>query len=192
MKRLLVTFAMAVLMNLCCLAVEDKSGEMDFKRGFASGGFWTVQDNLCGGYGELNIPIVESDKGFMLRNAIKFGGFGSYFDTETRDVCGGFSIGDKFLIGERYDVRPFAIRSYGSVGCEFGMFFDDDHMFSNSPCMIAVDFGGGFEFQFTQKSAFVLEYGGKCSFVVGDNKESYSAFSHGGPILSIGYRSYRR
>ena len=69
------------------------------------------------------------------------------------------------------------------------MFGAKNHSFLNPNLMYGVNLGGGFEFQFTRRSAFAVEFGGGVSFVAGPNFRQYSQFTKGFPTLTIGYRS---
>jgi len=188
MKRLSVICILVAALSSFVMAEESKSSGDFYNRG-ASGGFWAMQDDISSGYGEWSFAFVDDSNGFVLRDCINMGGFGMN-DNVHQNYAGGMIMGDKLLIGGRYTLTDVVIRTYGIVGGHFGMFAGTNHEFFNPPFMAGCLVGGGFELQYTLKSAFAVEFGGSYTTVFGKNYKDYQQFSKMGPILMLGYRSY--
>lgn len=165
-------------MCLACFGSEMKNGN-------GTGGFWCVKDGLASGFGEWNFSLHNDKDGFVLRDCIDIGGFGG-----TRDDYSGAILGNKFIIGGRYDAECFVFRSYGFLGAGFGIFRTEGHEFYDNPYLVSTVFGGGTEFQYSKDSAFVIEFGGSMDFFVGERRNEFSKNPKGGPILVLGFRSY--
>ena len=56
--------------------------------------------------------------------------------------------------------------------------------------MIKLSFGGGFEFQFAENTAFSIEFGGMSRFLTEKNTSKFGDFSKSTPVLTIGYRIF--
>lgn len=193
MKRLIILLALVAGFCSAGFAEENDSANVSYRT--TSGGFWVWEDNLTGGFGEFGINLLPQEKNFVLRNCIFVQGEGSSIDIgkgNGNDISvGGLEIGDKILIGGRYNCPGFIVRSYGFMGASFGLMGWDDHKFASKPFMISAKFGGGFEFQFVKGCAFVTEFGGVQRFLVGGGKTNISNFPNHAPCLTIGYRTFR-
>ena len=154
-----------------------------------------MENSLSGGFGEFGINLLPKEKYFVLRNCFFVQGEGSSTELSKTpgnfvDV-GGLEIGDKFLIGGRYNCPGFIIRTYGYIGGSFGFFSCDDHQFTSKPFIISAKFGGGFEFQYVKGCAFVVEFGGVQRYLVGEGKNEIPGFPNNTPCLTIGFRTFR-
>ena len=197
MKRLII--ALVLVAGFCSAgfaqddAAERSSANVNYRT--TSGGFWVWEDNLTGGFGEFGINLLPQEKNFVLRNCIFVQGEGSSLTLGQASgnsiEVGGLEIGDKILIGGRYNCPGFIIRSYGYMGGSFGFMTWDDHKFGSKPFMVSAKFGGGFEFQFVQSCAFVVEFGGVQRFLVGGGSMNISDFPNHAPCLTIGYRTFK-
>ena len=59
--------------------------------------------------------------------------------------------------------------------------------------MINLNFGGGFEFQYSTHTAFVIEFGGLNRLFVGDKSSlgnNIGSYPISSPSLTIGFRSF--
>jgi len=184
MKRLIITLLVGTFMCLGCFA-QDK----EFANGFSSGGFWIMKDGMSGGFGEWSIPILNKDNGFYLRNNINIGGFGSTSSSSQIHFGGGI-IGDRIIYGESIQLTDFAVKTYGFTGAGFGIFGSEGHKPFSNPFILSVLCGGGFELQYSQKSSFVMEFGGNQDIVVGKNRAAFADVNSIDPILILGYRRY--
>lgn len=154
-----------------------------------SGGFWDCQSDIAGGSAEFGFGLIdENKKNIVFRNSIYLKGFGGNLKDEYNINFGGLALGDKISFGGKYCCQDFVVRVYGFTGFGVGIFKEENHTFLERPLLAEYSLGGGFEFQFTPKMAFVLEFGGENTFTIW-NKESYRGFSYSSPILTIGYRS---
>lgn len=161
----------------------------EFKNGISSGGFCVIECNYGEGYGEWNFPIVTTKKDFILRDCITVGGYGVAYD-QNNIYISGCSIGDKLIMGGMYTTDFYRVRAYGLFGIDFSMFKAPDHPLFSPSVIMATTMGGGFEFQYSERNSFVVEYGGKYRYVIGKNMTNYRAYNSINPIISFGYRSY--
>ena len=95
-------------------------------------------------------------------------------------------------MGGKIKCNDFIIRSYGFSAVGVGLYTCEGHIFFSLPIIIDLSLGGGFEFQFASKMAFVIEFGGLFRMFAGENnyeKKIYPSYSTS-PSLSIGFRSY--
>ena len=53
------------------------------------------------------------------------------------------------------------------------------------------DFSGGFEFQYLQGCAFVVEFGGQNRMLTGKFKNEFKDYARSNPVLSFGFRTFR-
>lgn len=144
-----------------------------------------MKEGIASGFGEWSFSLHNDEDGFVLRDCINIGGFGG-----TKEEFGGAIIGDKFLIGKRFDTGSLVIRNYAMAGVGFGAFNTSDYFILSSPFILSTVFGGGMELQYSQKLAFVIEFGGSQDFIVGDKRESFLSYQSISPILILGFRSY--
>lgn len=161
----------------------------EFKDSISSGGFCVVETNYGQGCGEWSFPIYSNEKGFMIRDNISLGGFGST-TTLALPGIGGFSIGDSLILGQIYDLDFLRIKVYGFFGGEFSLFYTKNHNFFSMPVMAGAQMGGGFEMQYTERNSFVVEFGGKSRYVVGKDMEEFKDYNSVNPIIKLGFRSY--
>lgn len=98
----------------------------------------------------------------------------------------------KIIGGGKIQRADYAVRSYGYLSGEFGMFTADTKSIHAAPFMVGMGMGmgGGFEFQFARRVAFFMECGGALNLIVGNEAKSFSALKGGSPALSIGWRNY--
>ena len=193
MKRLIIVLSLVA--GICCAGFADENASANVDYRTTSGGFWVIENNLTGGFGEFGINLLPKEKNFVLRNCFFVQGEGSSLELGeapgNKIEVGGLEIGDKLLIGGRYNCPGFIIRSYGFIGGSFGFFSWDDHSFGSKPFIVSAKFGGGFEFQFSTDCAFVVEFGGVQRFLVGGTDVNLPNFSNHAPCLTIGYRMFR-
>ena len=195
MKRLIITLLLVAGICSVGFAQEDTNeySSAEFQYRTTSGGFWIWEENCIGGAGEFGFNLLKQENNFVLRNCILVQGEGGSGNLTTDRFVdfGGIEIGDRFIIGGRANCNGFIVRSYGYVGGFFGLFSWVDHKFYKPPFLLTAKFGGGFEFQYTQDMAFVLEYGAVERFLIGQPSGALSNFSKCTPSLTIGYRSFK-
>lgn len=180
MKRLITT--LLGLAVICCSGFAfEKSNRI------SSGGFWVLEGNLGQGYGEWSFPVFSKND-FFIRSNVTIGGFGGAVGSAI-DYAG-CEIGSNFHYGTQYDLGTFNVRTYGLIGVDFALFTSETHKFFSPSGLLGSTIGGGFEFQYTEKNAFVLEYGGKYRYVVGKDYKQYKAYNNINPVLMLGFRSY--
>ena len=197
MKRLII--ALVLVAGFCSAgfaqedASEHSSANVNYRT--TSGGFWVWEDNLTGGFGEFGINLLPEEKNFVLRNCFFIQGEGSSLElgqaAGNSIEVGGLELGDKILIGGRYNCPGFIIRSYGFIGGSFGFFSWNDLKFNSKPFIVSAKFGGGFEFQFVKGCAFAVEFGGVQRFLAGGGTMNISGFPNHAPCLTIGYRTFK-
>lgn len=169
------------------IATENATSDFDYKK--IGGGFWSCAPERSGGFGEFGWCLSdESKKGFVLRDCFTVGGYGHKVIKSSVDF-GELQIGNRLTLGGVYDGGNFKVRSYGFFGAGVGIIGGEGIRFFHGAPMFEVNGGGGFEFQFTKNSAFVIEYGGRCEMPVGRKAAQYSAYTNSSPILTIGYRA---
>ena len=166
---------------------------MDYR--FVSGGFWSCGQDFCSGFGELGINCLPEEKVFVMRDTIFIQGEGGTLRKSSAAhpnplEYGELQVGDKLILGGRTNGNGFIVRSYGFISGSLGLFSCSGHPFGKMPWMINLAFGGGFEFQFCQNSAFVIEFGGVNRILVGGNKSGFEGYSRSSPVLTIGFRSF--
>lgn len=183
MKRI-ITFLFGFAL-LCCVGFAK-----DFSNGISSGGFWVLDGNLGEGYGEWSFPIVKNKKNFMIKDSVTIGGFGGSSSGKVLDVYG-LSVGNKLNCGCIYDdTGLFAIKVYGILGGDVSLIKTENHKFFSPSAIFGTIVGGGFEFQYTERSSFVAEFGGKYRYEIGENVALYKVVNNMGPVLMLGFRSY--
>ncbi len=191
MKRL--TFVLLLVAVICSVGFAESFSSADVKYRTTGGGFWSCGKDYTGGFGEFGFNLLPEEKTFVLRDCISVMGEGGYLGNNSDVGFGGCEIGDKLIIGGRYNCEGFIVRTYGFIGVSVGLFSCSGHSFFSLPLMINISFGGGFEFQYSANNAFVIEFGGLNRLFTGDtssignNVRSYPISS---PSLTIGFRSF--
>ena len=185
MKRIMISFGMLVL--LVGNVFGDESGKL--QRGLSVGASWNAQKERYGGKLEVGLPIVDGESGWLLRSSFGLGGYGGS-PSQTAAHCGGLALDAKIIGGGKIQRADYAVRSYGYLSGEFGMFATDTKFIHAAPFMVGIGMGGGFEFQFARRVAFFIECGGALNLITGNEAKSFSALKGGGPALSIGWRNY--
>lgn len=188
MKRLSCVLVLVAL--ICSVGFAEETKSADFNSKFISGGFWISEEGKCGGGGEWGFAIVENPNGFFMRDCFTGAGYGGNLKGG-KFSFGEMTVGNKFMMGGSYDLGNSIVRTYGIFGVDFGVFSINGHKFYECPFLIEIPFGGGFEFQYSKKSAFVVEFGGKYSIMIGENAKDFADLANTCPKLSIGYRSFR-
>jgi len=146
-----------------------------------------MEGNLGQGYGEWSFPVFSKNN-FFIRDNISIGGFGGA--TSNNIDYGGCEIGNHLLFGGIYDLETFSVKTYGFFGAEYALFSAPDHLLLSPSGLLGTITGGGFELQYSENNAFVVEYGGKYRYVVGKDHKKYSKFNTINPVLMLGFRSY--
>lgn len=188
MKRFSCVLVLVAL--ICCVGFADENRTAEFKSKFVSGGFWIGEEGKCGGGGENGFTIMEDRNGFFMRDCFTGAGYGGNLKGGKMEF-GEIEIGNKFMLGGCFDLGNCIVRSYGTVGIDFGVFGTNDHSIFQNPFLLEVPCGGGFEFQYAKKSAFVIEFGGKYSMMIGKGAGDFAELANTCPRLTIGYRSFR-
>lgn len=199
MKR---TGLILVLVAIICsagFAEENLSGEETFANGnyrFASGGFWSCGQDFAGGFGEFGFNLLPTEKAFVLRDCIFVQGEGGILrnsNSANPDPLeyGALSIGDKVIFGGRTNGNDFVVRSYGFTGVSVSLFSCREHSLFAQPMMLNILFGGGFEFQYSVNTAFVVEFGGLNRLMLGNNKSDLEGYAKSNPVLTIGFRTLK-
>ena len=186
MKRLIICLVLVAGICFGGFAEENDSAENTYR--FTNGGFWSCGQDFSGGFGEFGINLLRNEKILVLRNCIYCMGSGGKL-TESGLDTGGFEVGDRFIIGGRTDNNGFTFRSYGYFGGGVQFYRCQNHNLFDAP-IIALNFGGGFEFQYCKNCAFVIEFGGVNRFLTGDYKNTFTDFSRSSPALTIGFRTF--
>jgi len=162
----------------------------EFSNGISSGGFFVLDSNYGEGFGEWSFPILKTEKNFMIRDNIFVGGFGGTTDGKAMGI-GGFTVGNKIIYGSIYDNSDvFAVKTYGLLEIDVSMFGTENHPVFSPSVILGSTFGGGFEFQYDERNSFVVEFGGKYRYVIGENMASYSHLNGINPVIMLGFRSY--
>lgn len=189
MKKLIVAIFMVTFLRLVGFAESSENCDR-FNSGFSYGGYCTLEEGVCSGFGEWNIPIIRNHNGFILRDSINIGGFGIQ-DSVSKNT-GGFFLGDKIIFGNDYSNELYSIKVYGFLGTDFYFTEDLKEHFWNKPVVFDSRLGAGFEFQYNKASAFVVEIGGKNNYVLGDSARLEYNVKEYSPFLNVGFRSYRK
>lgn len=187
MKRLII--ALVLVAGFCCVGFADVKDSADVTYRTTSGGFWSCGQDFSGGFGEFGINLLPEENIFVLRDCIYVMGTGGELTASGLDA-GGLEVGDKLLIGGRSNCAGFIVRSYGYVSGGVKFYKCEGHKIIDSP-MVDIGFGGGFEFQYMEGCAFVLEFGGQNRLLTGKYKNEFKDYSRSNPVLSIGFRTFR-
>ena len=187
MKRLII--ALVLVAGFCCAGFADGKDSADVTYRTTSGGFWSCGQDFSGGFGEFGINLLPEEKIFVLRDCIYVMGTGGELTASGLDA-GGLEIGDKLILGGRSNCSGFIIRSYGYVSGGVKFYKCEGHDFVASP-MVDIGFGGGFEFQYQEGCAFVVEFGGQNRLLTGKYKNEFKDYSRSNPVLAIGFRTFR-
>lgn len=192
MKRtgiILILFAI-----YCAAGFAEENASAEFNYRITSGGFWSCGQDFSGGFGEFGLNLLPVEKNFVLRDCIFLQGEGG---TLRKSSAGhpdalkynALFAGDKLIIGGRMNATDFIIRGYGFCSGAFGLFGCSEHNFLDQPFMVNLTFGGGFEFQYHKRSAFVIEYGGLNRILAGTDLTFFEDYSKSSASLTIGFRS---
>ncbi len=195
MKRLILFLSLVAGICSFGFAEEVANGNSSAKVQYriTSGGFWSCGSDFSGGLGEFGLNLLPEEKYFVLRDCLYVQGSGGYLAKNDKLDFGGIEIGNKLILGGRSNGPGFIVRSYGFTSISFGLFSYEGHKFISSPFLINLTFGGGFEFQYQTRNAFVIEFGGLNRILTGEIKAeqySYEDFSKSNPVLTIGFRSF--
>ena len=193
MKRTSIILVLVAFLCSIGFAQDFSSANMNYR--FVSGGFWSCGQDFCGGFGEFGMNCLPEEKVFVMRDSIFIQGEGGTLRKSSAShpnplEYGELQVGDKLILGGRTNCNGFIIRSYGFISGALGLFSCAGHSFGKMPWMINLAFGGGFEFQFHQNSAFVIEFGGVNRILVGGDKSDFEGYSRSSPALTIGFRSF--
>lgn len=178
---------------MCSFGFAEEADESTNSFGFRKigGGFWNCSTERSGGYGEFGWAFTDEDvKNFVLRDCFTVGGYGHNVIKSNIDF-GELQVGNKFILGGVYDCKNFKVRSYGFVGTGIGIIGGTGVKFFKGAPMVEVNGGGGFEFQYSKNSAFVIEYGGRCEMPVGNKRASFTPYTNSSPLFTIGYRTLK-
>ncbi len=178
---------------ICSVGFAEEIPSADVKYRFTGGGFWSCGKDYTGGFGEFGVNLLPEEKNFVLRDCVFVQGEGGTLGNNPDLEFGALELGDKLIIGGRYNGRGFIVRSYGFIGASLGIFSCEGHDFFSMPLMLTLHFGGGFEFQYSPWSAFVIEFGGLNRLFLGDTSSlgnNLGSYPISSPSLTIGFRSY--
>ena len=199
MKRLILCLGLAAVLCGFVVAEErvdatlaDNSSSADIQYRITNGGFWSCGQDFSGGFGEFGINLLPKENFFVLRDCIYVQGLGGNRCVNSDSISagnsqldfGGLEIGDKLIIGGRTNCPGFIVRGYGFTSVSVGFYSYEGHAFWSLPLMLNLTFGGGFEFQYSKHTAFVMEFGGV-------NRIFHEDFSKSSSVLTIGFRSFR-
>jgi hypothetical protein len=192
MKKILITLILAA--GFCCSGFADEQTDLpssaDFSYKTTSGGFFIWEDKITGGSGEFGFRLISEKNNYVLRNCIFIQSEGGALFNKT-DSFYGLEAGDKIIFGGCFKRNDFAVRAYGFGGASFCLFKTETCRFFEGPYLMSIKFGGGFEFQFCQSMAFVVEFGGTSRFLLGNQNSELNDFSKHSPVLTIGYRTLK-
>lgn len=193
MKRIRICLVLFAL--LCSVGFADEYSSVKnidsvkFNSQLVSGGFWSCGGGRSGGFGEFGFRLVDENiNHFVLRDSITIGGYGSNLISNSMDF-GELQIGNKIIIGGMTNCGTFCIRSYGFTGIYLGLWSDNSIHFAKGAPLIEINFGGGFELQYSINNAFVIEFGGRVEAPVGKLKNEFNTYTNSSPLLTIGYRT---
>ncbi len=184
-----------ILLAIYCFAgfaEENDSANINYR--ITSGGFWSCGQDFSGGFGEFGVNLLPVENFFVLRDCIFVQGEGGTLrkcSTEHPQALeyGSLQVGNKLILGGRVNATGFIVRSYGFCSGAFGLFSCSEHNFFSQPFMVNLTFGGGFEFQYHKRSAFVIEFGGLNRILAGADSAFFEDYSKSSASLTIGFRS---
>jgi len=193
MKRTSIIFVLVAFLCSVGFAQDFSSANMNYR--FVSGGFWSCGQDFSGGFGEFSINCLPEEKIFVMRNCFFLQGEGGTLRKSSSAhpdplEFGGAQIGNKLILGGRTNCMGFIVRCYGFTSVSIGLFSCTGYRFFSLPLMINLAFGGGFEFQYSASSAFVIEFGGVNRILAGGDKSNFEGYSFSTPALTIGFRSF--
>lgn len=116
-----------------------------------------IQSQKSGGGVGFSFPIFQRGE-FFIRNETNLN---LYFSNTPLTGAVMVSLGDKLHFGTLKEINGFSFRSYGYCKLEFGPSWDSDHMaFNSAPMILELGGAGGFEFLYSEKKSFFIEFGG--------------------------------
>lgn len=187
MKRLMIILGLVA--GFCCAGFADEKDSANVTYRTTSGGFWSCGQDFSGGFGEFGINLLPQENILVLRDCIYVMGTGGELTSSGLD-SGGLEVGDKLIMGGRSNCPGFIIRSYGYISGGAKFYKCAGHKFIDAP-MIDIGFGGGFEFQYLEGCAFVIEFGGQNRWLTGKYKNEFKDYSRSNPVLSFGFRTFK-
>lgn len=196
MKRFSLSFVLVALMSCVGFAEEKDFANMEYPTAkfgtkITNGGFYNCGGNRSGGFGEFGFSLIDENKNhIVLRECITVGGYGNAVGEKSMDISE-LQIGDKLIFGGMYDGFLFKVRSYGFLNVGIGLWSDSENKFASGSPLLEIGGGGGFEFQYSSTSAFVIEFGGRSEAPVGKEKGRFDAYTNSSPTLTIGFRCMR-
>lgn len=164
--------------------IEQEKDKMSF------GSFALIQSRKSGGGLTFAIPIFQKNS-FIIRDEIMASLYLSNLPESNGTLI---SLGDKIIFGSLKNINGFGFRTYGYMKCEFGASRDSSYAFFKAPLILELGGAGGFEFLFTQKKGFFIEFGGGAAikgFGQIDKSQVASGCFNGGYVcLTTGMKHY--
>lgn len=173
--------------NLIPISVKSISQEKDK---MSYGSFALIQSRKSGGGLSFAFPIFQKNS-FIIRDEITASLYLSNLPESNGTLI---SLGDKIIFGALKNVNGFSFRTYGYMKCELGISKDSTYAFFKSPILLELGGAGGFEFLFTQKTGFFVEFGGGATIKgfgqIDKSKVANGCFNGGYVCLTTGMKHY--
>lgn len=173
--------------NLIPISVKNFPQEKD-KMSFGS--FALIQSRKSGGGLTFAFPIFQKNS-FIIRDEITASLYLSNLPESNGTLI---SLGDKIIFGALKNINGFGFRTYGYMKCEFGASRDSSYAFFTAPLILELGGAGGFEFLFTPKKGFFVEFGGGASIKgfgqIDKSQVANGCFNGGYVCLTTGIKHY--
>lgn len=144
-----------------------------------------LQSQKSGGGAGFSFPIFNKNE-FFIRNEINLN---LYFSNTPLSEANLLTFGDKLFFGSLKQINGFGFRCYGYCKCEVGPSWDKTfRIFDNAPLILEMGGAGGFEFLYSEKKSFFIEFGGGAaikSFLSENSLETFAGGSFKGGYVCI-------
>lgn len=119
-----------------------------------------LESKKSGGGIGFSFPIFQKND-FFIRNEINTN---LYFSNTPLSEANLITVGDKLFFGSLKEINGFGFRSYGYCKCEFGPSWSKTcSIFNTAPLILEMGGAGGFEFIYSKRKSFFIEFGGGAS-----------------------------
>jgi len=123
----------------------------------AMGTYALIQSQKSGGGFSFAVPVFQKND-FVIREELNLN---LYFSNVPLSQAKFVSIGDKIHFGSLKEINGFSFRSYGYAKCEYGFTWNNENQpFTQAPTILEMGGAGGFEFLYSSKKSFFIEFGG--------------------------------
>ncbi len=207
MKKFFITITFLFLISGIVFAQENQHSESEnnlivpnhpfslkfdeqAKDKFSWGSFALIQSRKSGGGLTFAIPIFQKNS-FIIRDELMASLYLSNLPKSNGTLI---SLGDKIHFGSLKKINGFTFRTYGYMKCEIGISSDKDYSFFTAPVILELGGAGGFEFLFTEKKSFFVEFGGGASIKsfgeINKSQIAQGCFNGGYVCLTTGLKHY--